>query len=524
MHAAQCVLLRRLHDQTDRLIEALVLFFHLTQEVDAGVKVVLFHGEVDALLPRRLLALDAPLHLEGMTGDDVAHGVGLLLRLLKGAAGRGRSPALLGQLTVHALALRFKRCAALSQLGKARVYRAHVRAAVRRVGGRQRFLRAQSLDLAASLAGRAGKLLRLREEGAKLLLELRRLRGKLLDARVLRSDLRGQALRAARLVAQVVLHALDVRTVVLDARAQHRHGGVLLVALRVQLGALGAQALLLHVVRVCLFRKLLGGGVQLVQRGVRALQLLLGKSIVGVELDGIGLDLVQVFEPDGDLQRAQLVAEDQIFLRLLRLRAQRPDLQLQLGDLVVDAHEVLLRALELALRLLLAVAELGDARRLLEDLAAVGALDRQYLVDLALTDDGIALAAHAGIHEQLVHVTQAHALLVDVVFTLAAAVIPAGDGDLALLHSGEDVLGVVEHERHLREAHLAALFRAAEDDVLHLRAAQRFARLLAHDPADRVRHVGLAAAVGADDGGDILTEVQYGFIGKALKSLNFERF
>ena len=45
-------------------------------------------------------ALDAPLHLEGMAGDDVAHGVGLLLRLLKGAAGRGPSPALLGQLTV----------------------------------------------------------------------------------------------------------------------------------------------------------------------------------------------------------------------------------------------------------------------------------------------------------------------------------------------------------------------------------------------------------------------------------------
>ena len=319
MHAAQHVLLRRLHDETDRLIEALVLLLHLAQKVDAGVEVVLFHREVDALLPRRLLALDAPLHLEGMTGDDVAHGVGLLLRLLKGAAGRGRGPALLGQLTVHALALRFKRRAALSQLGKTRVYRAHVRAAVRRVGGRQRFLRAQSLDFAAGLAGRAGKLLRLREEGAKLLLELRRLRGKLLDARVLRSDLHGQALRAARLVAQVVLHALDARAVVLDARAQHRHSGVLLAALRVQLGALGAQALLLHVVRVSLFRKLLGGGVQLVQRGVRALQLLLGQSVVGVELDGIGLDLVQVFEPDGDLQRAQLVAEDQIFLCLLRL-------------------------------------------------------------------------------------------------------------------------------------------------------------------------------------------------------------
>ena len=144
---------------------------------------------------------------------------------------------------------------------------------------------------------------------------------------------------------------------------------------------------------------------------------------------------------------------------------------------------------------------------------------------LALTDDGIALAAQAGIHEQLVHVAQAHALLVDVVFALAAAVIPAGDGDLALRPFGADVLGVVEHERHLRQSPSGSRFSVPPKMTSSIFAPRSdLLRLLAHDPADRVRHVGLAAAVGADDGGDILTEVQYGFIGKALKSLNFERF
>ena len=112
-----------------------------------------------------------------------------------------------------------------------------------------------------------------------------------------------------------------------------------------------------------------------------------------------------------------------------------------------------------------------------------------------MTDDGIALAAHAGIHEQLVHIAQAHGLLVDIVFRFAAAVVPARDGDLGLLHAGEDVLGVVEHERHLRKAHLVARFRAAENDILHLLAAQRAGILLAHDPANGVRNIRFAASV-----------------------------
>ena len=150
--------------------------------------------------------------------------------------------------------------------------------------------------------------------------------------------------------------------------------------------------------------------------------------------------------------------------------------------------------------------ELGNARRLLKDLTALTALDRQDLIDLALADDGIALPAHAGIHKELVDVLQAHRLLIDIVFRLAAAVIAAGHRHLRLV-AVENMLGIVDHQRHLCKAHGAALFRAAEDHVLHLGAAELAAVLLAHDPADGVGDVGFTAAVGADDGGNIFTKL-----------------
>ena len=84
------------------------------------------------------------------------------------------------------------------------------------------------------------------------------------------------------------------------------------------------------------------------------------------------------------------------------------------------------------------------------------------------------------------------------------------------------MLGIVYHQRYLRKAHLPALFRAAEDHILHLGATELAAVLLAHDPADGVGYVGLAGAVGADDGGDVLAEVQDRLIRKRLEALNFQ--
>jgi hypothetical protein len=65
---------------------------------------------------------------------------------------------------------------------------------------------------------------------------------------------------------------------------------------------------------------------------------------------------------------------------------------------------------------------------------------------------------------------------------------------------------------------------AAEDDVLHLVAAQALGALLAEHPGDGVRHVALATAVRADDGRDAMVESQLCPVGKRLESVDVKAF
>ena len=272
----------------------------------------------------------------------------------------------------------------------------------------------------------------------------------------------------------------------LDIGAQDGDAAVLVPGLGFQRGVLAAHLFLLDIVVLHLTGDALIGLIQFVQPGLGRLLPGLGRGEIRLELEGPGLDLIQFFQPHGDFQHAQLVPQDQVPLRLLRLIPQRFYLQLQLRDLVVDAHQVLLCALHFPLGLLLAVAVLGNTCRLLKDLPAVGAPDGQDLVDPALADDGVPLPAQARVHEQLVDILQPHGLLVDVVFTLPAAVVAARHHDLAAVDAGEDVLAVVQHQRHLGKPHRAALLRTAEDHVLHLAPPQAPGGLLPHDPADGV--------------------------------------
>ena len=232
---------------------------------------------------------------------------------------------------------------------------------------------------------------------------------------------------------------------------------------------------------------------------------------------------LQGVQPHGDLQPLQLVPQHQELSGPLTLLPQGLHLELQLGDLVVDPDQVLVRMDQLPLCLLLPVAVAGDAGGLLKDLPAVGRLDGQDLVNPALADDGVALPAQAGVHEQLVDVLEAHRAAVDVVFALPRAVVPPGDHHLRLLHV-EDVGGVVQHQGDLGIPRLAALGRAAEDDVLHLAPPQGPGGLLPHHPADGVRDIGFARPVGAHNGGDVLAEGEHRLVGKGLEALDLQCF
>src|SRR5207244_10281339 len=77
---------------------------------------------------------------------------------------------------------------------------------------------------------------------------------------------------------------------------------------------------------------------------------------------------------------------------------------------------------------------------------------------------------------------------------------------------------VVEHELHRGAADGLARRGAVEHNVRHVVAAQVLGGQLAHDPANGVDHVRLAAAVGAYDTGKIAGEADLGGIDEGLEA------
>ena len=204
--------------------------------------------------------------------------------------------------------------------------------------------------------------------------------------------------------------------------------------------------------------------------------------------------------------------------RHLGLSAQRLELAADLGEQVAEPGEVALAGIELAERLLLALAVLEDARGLLDEAAAILGRRVQDRVELALPDDHVHLAADAGVGEQLLYVEQPAGRAVDGVLGAPAAEHGPADRHFGVLDR-QRAVGVVDGEEHLGAAQRRPARRAREDDVLHLAAAQRLGALLAHDPCQGIDHVGLARPVGPDDAGDPRLELERRRGGEGLEPL-----
>ena len=138
----------------------------------------------------------------------------------------------------------------------------------------------------------------------------------------------------------------------------------------------------------------------------------------------------------------------------LGLLAERLELAAQLGGEVGQPVEVGLHRVELAERLLLALAVLEDAGGLLDERAAVLGLGVQHRVEPALADDDVHLPADAGVAEQLLDVEQAAGVAVDLVLALAGAEHPAGDRHLGVVDR-QGAVGVVDREGDLGPARAA---------------------------------------------------------------------
>ena len=214
------------------------------------------------LFARLLLALDAPLHLHRMARDDVADGVGLLLRGLERFTVLRSAFARFGKLGFPALLLGGDGALALIHFRKRRAQGRDLGAAVRRGGQGERLAPAQGLGLACGLARVFRQLLRLLQKLGERRFDFVFASLQLFDTRALLRNLRIHRSHAVRLASEFLLHARDVLFVVRDARLQHCDGRFLLFDLRVELGKLRALFLLRDVILVDARGELLGRSVQ----------------------------------------------------------------------------------------------------------------------------------------------------------------------------------------------------------------------------------------------------------------------
>ena len=200
-----------------------------------------------------------------------------------------------------------------------------------------------------------------------------------------------------------------------------------------------------------------------------------------------------------DLGRDVLVARG-----LAALLLEAVDLGVDLAQHVVDAQEIVLGGFEPQLRLVTAGVQPGDAGRVLEDAAARLRLCRDDLADLALADERRRARPGRGVGEQQLHVAGPHLAAVDAVGRALLALDAARDVELRRVVERRRRLAllVVDREVHFRGVARRPVRRAGEDHVVHAGGAHALVRGLAHDPAQRLDEVRLAAAVRPDDAGE----------------------
>ncbi len=385
----------------------------------------------------------------------------------------------------------------------------------RRVGG-------QPLHPTGNLLAAAGELLHLVGEGERRVLRCRHTGARLLDGGAMTRLLLVQRGAARLRLGDVALQALDVFAAMEQVALEH--GAFAVTAHRLFLQRGGGTAALVHLHRELLGRggKLLHLFFQLTDRRARVLILRARQFKFGIQPTQRLPRPLDLQQPKADLQPFLLAGQLQKPLRLFGLLRQRPDPLLQLLQDVPQAQKVVLGGGQAALRLVFAEAVFGDARRFFKDLPALLGTGSHNVADAPLSHDGIAVPAKAGVHEQKLNIPQTHRCVIQHVFAVTRAIIAPGDAHVVAVEI-EDAGGVIDHERHLGEAHAAPIGRAAENNILHLRPAQALVRLFAQHPADGVADVGFAAAVRPDNGGDALSEGEHRPIGKRLEPVDFQR-
>ena len=263
----------------------------------------------------------------------------------------------------------------------------------------------------------------------------------------------------------------------------------------------------------------------------RVLHCLLGGSKLVVQLFG-------VVQPQADVGALFVLHQLNCLFGLFGFLLQRSYLRRYLKKDIVCARHIVLGRLELTLCLVLFVAVFCNTRSILKHAAAFLALTGYHLGDTSLTDDGVTVTANARIHKELVDILQTNTLAVDEVFTVARAIVTAGDRNLIVgAIQFCKFSAVIEGDRYLGVSHGATAVGTAKDNVLHFATAQALGRDFAKYPTHSVGNVRFTRAVRAYDDRNavVLSNVfrqqvnlglgfkhELGLIGERFEALHFQ--
>ena len=207
---------------------------------------------------------------------------------------------------------------------------------------------------------------------------------------------------------------------------------------------------------------------------------------------------------DDRFRLADTFGQRPIARRLAGLLLQPGKLGFHGPDDVIEPEEVVLRRAQPQLGFVTAAVETDDAGRFLQQHAPFAGLGGDQGADAPLAHQSRRPRPAGVVLEQKLHVTGPNRTAVDPIvgpgapLDAAHHIQPLGTVE----RSGGGAGAVVEGQRHLGDVARRAIMGAAEDDVVHPGAAHALGRRFAHDPAQRLDKVGLAATVRPDNTGN----------------------
>ena len=141
------------------------------------------------------------------------------------------------------------------------------------------------------------------------------------------------------------------------------------------------------------------------------------------------------------------------------------------------------------------------------------------LVNHLELDNGVGIAANAGIQKEIGDVFESAGDPVQKVLTFSRTVQAAPDSHFTVL-GGQDAFVVIKGQPDFGQGGLFAVVGTVENHPIHLVGTEHTGFLLTQYPSNGVHDIGLTAPIGSDNTGDPFLESHQDPIPKTLKTLD----